>query len=70
VQVKIHDDESSSSGEISKDFVMHVGGSVWAMEWCPRVHGNPDAQAKCEVIRSYFFVSLLRRNGNLRFSLL
>ncbi|KAL9857010.1 putative transcription factor WD40-like family [Arabidopsis thaliana] len=49
-KVKIHDDESSSSGEISKDFVMHVGGSVWAMEWCPRVHGNPDAQAKCEFL--------------------
>ncbi|KAG7597602.1 WD40-repeat-containing domain superfamily [Arabidopsis suecica] len=50
-KVKIHDDESSSSsGEISKDFVMHVGGSVWALEWCPRVHGNPDAQAKCEFL--------------------
>ncbi|CAH8385525.1 unnamed protein product [Eruca vesicaria subsp. sativa] len=50
-KVKIDDGESSSSfGELSKDFVMHVGGSVWALEWCPRVHGNPDAQAKCEFL--------------------
>ncbi|KAL1207797.1 hypothetical protein V5N11_013971 [Cardamine amara subsp. amara] len=49
-KVKINDDESSSSGEVSKDFLMHVGGSVWALEWCPRVHGNPDAQAKCEFL--------------------
>ncbi|KAF8104189.1 hypothetical protein N665_0176s0005 [Sinapis alba] len=49
-KVKIDDDESSSFGELSKDFVMHVGGSVWALEWCPRVHGNPDAQAKCEFL--------------------
>ncbi|XP_010459619.1 PREDICTED: uncharacterized protein LOC104740646 isoform X1 [Camelina sativa] len=50
-KVKIHDDESSSSsGEISKDFVMHVGGSVWALEWCPRIHGIPEAQAKCEFL--------------------
>ncbi|CAN8312580.1 unnamed protein product [Cochlearia groenlandica] len=34
----------------SKDFVMHVGGSVWALEWCPRVHENPDSQAKCEFL--------------------
>ncbi|KAG2319698.1 hypothetical protein Bca52824_012911 [Brassica carinata] len=50
-KVKIHDDESSSSfGEPSKDFIMHVGGSVWALEWCPRVHENPDAQTKCEFL--------------------
>lgn len=48
--VKIDDNESSSLGEPSKDFVMHVGGSVWALEWCPRVHGNPDARAKCEFL--------------------
>ncbi|KAF2588680.1 hypothetical protein F2Q70_00040235 [Brassica cretica] len=29
---------------------MHVGGSVWALEWCPRVHENPDARAKCEFL--------------------
>ncbi|KAJ0247786.1 Transducin/WD40 repeat-like superfamily protein [Hirschfeldia incana] len=50
-KVKIDDDESSSSfGQPSKDFIMHVGGSVWALEWCPRVHGNPDARAKCEFL--------------------
>ncbi|KAL0704602.1 hypothetical protein Bca4012_071027 [Brassica carinata] len=49
-KVKIDDDESSSFGELSKDFVMHVGGSVWALEWCPRVHVNPEALAKCEFL--------------------
>ncbi|XP_013599658.1 PREDICTED: uncharacterized protein LOC106307291 isoform X1 [Brassica oleracea var. oleracea] len=49
-KVKIDDDESSSLGEPSKDFIMHVGGSVWALEWCPRVHENPDARAKCEFL--------------------
>ncbi|XP_057777850.1 uncharacterized protein LOC130996573 isoform X2 [Salvia miltiorrhiza] len=23
-------------------FVMHVGGSVWALDWCPRVDRNPE----------------------------
>ena len=44
---------------------MHVGGSVWALEWCPRVHANPDALAKCEVIITYF---LLYINKKYRFS--
>lgn len=34
----------------SKDFVMHVGGSVWALDWCPRVHNKPDCHTKCEVL--------------------
>lgn len=46
---------------------MHVGGSVWALEWCPRVHGNPDAQAKCEVIRSYFLFQYSVEMGILGF---
>ncbi|CAH8357341.1 unnamed protein product [Eruca vesicaria subsp. sativa] len=41
---------SSARAPKVKDFVMHVGGSVWGLEWCPRVHGNPDAQAKCEFL--------------------
>ena len=49
---------------------MHVGGSVWALEWCPRVHVNPEALAKCEVIISYFLLLILYINKNHRFSLL
>ncbi|TXG58302.1 hypothetical protein EZV62_016131 [Acer yangbiense] len=36
--------------ESSKDFVMYVGGSVWALDWCPRVHEKPDHHTKCEFI--------------------
>ncbi|KAK6944015.1 hypothetical protein RJ641_025117 [Dillenia turbinata] len=32
----------------SKDFVMYVGGSVWGLDWCPRVHQRSDCQMKCE----------------------
>lgn len=32
-----------------KDFVMHVGGSVWALDWCPRVDRNLDNCIKSEV---------------------
>lgn len=34
----------------SKDFVMYVGGSVWALDWCPQVHENPNSLVKCEVL--------------------
>lgn len=37
----------------SKDFVIYAGGSVWALDWCPRVHEKPDCQVKCEVIVVY-----------------
>ncbi|XP_010558993.1 PREDICTED: LOW QUALITY PROTEIN: uncharacterized protein LOC104827512 [Tarenaya hassleriana] len=40
----------SPSCESSKDFVMYVGGSLWALDWCPRAHRNPDARAKCEFL--------------------
>ncbi|ESW17322.1 hypothetical protein PHAVU_007G229800 [Phaseolus vulgaris] len=33
-----------------KDFVMNVGGSVWALDWCPQVHEKPDSSIKCEFI--------------------
>ncbi|KAI4300445.1 hypothetical protein L6164_033823 [Bauhinia variegata] len=33
-----------------RDFVMHVGGPVWALDWCPRIHGKPDCSVKCEFI--------------------
>ncbi|KAL5067735.1 hypothetical protein RYX36_018622 [Vicia faba] len=33
-----------------RDFVMNVGGSVWALDWCPRVHEESDCSIKCEFI--------------------
>lgn len=40
----------TSSEEFCKDFTLHVGGSVWGLDWCPRVHDNPDNYVKCEFI--------------------
>ncbi|GAU42321.1 hypothetical protein TSUD_25480 [Trifolium subterraneum] len=34
----------------SRDFVMNVGGSVWALDWCPRMHEEPDCSITCEFI--------------------
>ncbi|XP_050380080.1 uncharacterized protein LOC126797498 isoform X2 [Argentina anserina] len=42
--------DETSSPELSQDFVMYVGGSVWALDWCPRVHETHDHHAKCEYI--------------------
>ncbi|XP_027173234.1 uncharacterized protein LOC113772936 [Coffea eugenioides] len=39
-----------TSSELSKDFVMYVGGSVWALDWCPRVHSYSDSSIKSEFI--------------------
>ncbi|KAB2631564.1 hypothetical protein D8674_009083 [Pyrus ussuriensis x Pyrus communis] len=36
------------SPELSQDFVMYVGGPVWALDWCPRVHQSSDNHPKCE----------------------
>ncbi|XP_017415343.1 uncharacterized protein LOC108326375 isoform X1 [Vigna angularis] len=33
-----------------RDFVMNVGGSVWALDWCPQMHEKPDSSIKCEFI--------------------
>ncbi|KAG6427511.1 hypothetical protein SASPL_111757 [Salvia splendens] len=32
------------------DFVMNVGGAVWALDWCPRVDRNPEYCIKSEFI--------------------
>ncbi|KAL0338607.1 UNVERIFIED_CONTAM: hypothetical protein Sangu_1382800 [Sesamum angustifolium] len=32
-----------------KDFIMHVGGAVWALDWCPRVH-NTENNIKSEFV--------------------
>ncbi|KAK2978877.1 hypothetical protein RJ640_030926 [Escallonia rubra] len=34
----------------SKDFVMYVGGSVWALDWCPRAHEISECDIKTEYI--------------------
>ncbi|KAI8553561.1 hypothetical protein RHMOL_Rhmol05G0025300 [Rhododendron molle] len=39
--------------EPSNDFVMNVGGLVWALDWCPRVHQrceSSDCHVNCEFI--------------------
>ncbi|KAJ7976092.1 General transcription factor 3C polypeptide 2 [Quillaja saponaria] len=36
--------------ESSKDFVMYAGGSVWALDWCPRIHETLDCSVKSEFI--------------------
>ncbi|CAA6673104.1 unnamed protein product [Spirodela intermedia] len=33
-----------------KDFVLHAGGSVWALDWCPRVHQVPHCPVRCEYL--------------------
>lgn len=30
--------------------MMNVGGSVWALDWCPRMHKEADCSIKCEVL--------------------
>ncbi|XP_022934486.1 uncharacterized protein LOC111441649 isoform X2 [Cucurbita moschata] len=33
-----------------RNFIMHVGGPVWAIDWCPLVHERTDSLIKCEFI--------------------
>ncbi|XP_058087416.1 uncharacterized protein LOC131234503 isoform X2 [Magnolia sinica] len=33
-----------------KDFVLHVGGHIWALDWCPRLLQRPDCHIKCEYL--------------------
>ncbi|XP_058003414.1 uncharacterized protein LOC110639382 isoform X2 [Hevea brasiliensis] len=40
----------TSLPESSKDFVLNAGGSVWALDWCPRVHERPACHIKCEFV--------------------
>ncbi|KAF3950023.1 hypothetical protein CMV_024170, partial [Castanea mollissima] len=39
---------SSSLTSLSKDFVLYVGGHVWTLDWCPRIHEMPDYHIKRE----------------------
>lgn len=29
---------------------MYVGGPVWGLDWCPRLHESSDSRGTCEVI--------------------
>ncbi|XP_020580386.1 uncharacterized protein LOC110024643 isoform X2 [Phalaenopsis equestris] len=41
---------STGSTFENDDFVLHVGGSVWAMDWCPRLYENIGCDVKCEYL--------------------
>ncbi|XP_030531704.1 uncharacterized protein LOC115741837 isoform X2 [Rhodamnia argentea] len=43
-------DNGPHAGCNSKDFVIYVGGAVWALDWCPRVRHRPEYQTKNEFI--------------------
>nr|GEZ49719.1 hypothetical protein [Tanacetum cinerariifolium] len=43
-------DGNESTSPLSKDFVMFVGGHVWALDWCPRVHQSSDYDCNVEFI--------------------
>ncbi|KAK7392586.1 hypothetical protein VNO78_21029 [Psophocarpus tetragonolobus] len=49
-----HDMQKEQLGEVisqeCRDIVMNVGGSVWALDWCPQIHEKPDCSVKCEFI--------------------
>nr|XP_029117775.1 uncharacterized protein LOC105035387 isoform X3 [Elaeis guineensis] len=32
------------------DFVMHAGGHVWGLDWCPQIHEKPHSNIKCEYL--------------------
>ncbi|KAL3536134.1 hypothetical protein ACH5RR_004595 [Cinchona calisaya] len=44
------ENRDATSSESSKDFVMSVGGPVWALDWCPRVHSYSDSNITTEFI--------------------
>ncbi|KAA8516698.1 hypothetical protein F0562_016796 [Nyssa sinensis] len=50
VPKKERQNENMISPESSKDFVMYVGGPVWALDWCPRVNQRSDCHVKCEFL--------------------
>ncbi|XP_042476421.1 uncharacterized protein LOC122058061 [Macadamia integrifolia] len=39
-----------STSPCDKDFVFYVGGSVWALDWCPRVCQSSDFNISCEYL--------------------
>nr|XP_043610155.1 uncharacterized protein LOC122581903 [Erigeron canadensis] len=43
-------DGNRMSSPLSKDFVMYVGGHVWALDWCPRAHPSSNSDTNVEFI--------------------
>ncbi|KAJ8899567.1 hypothetical protein K2173_018541 [Erythroxylum novogranatense] len=43
-------EDSTSYLKSSKDFLMYVGGSVWALDWCPMVRQSPESRIRCEFL--------------------
>ncbi|KAG6596560.1 General transcription factor 3C polypeptide 2, partial [Cucurbita argyrosperma subsp. sororia] len=41
--------EASTSMDF-RNFVMYVGGPIWALDWCPQDHERTDSLIKCEYI--------------------
>ncbi|XP_042502346.1 uncharacterized protein LOC122079721 [Macadamia integrifolia] len=39
-----------STSPCDKDFVLYVGGPVWALDWCPRVCQSSDCNISCEYL--------------------
>ncbi|KAI3471962.1 hypothetical protein Pfo_028650 [Paulownia fortunei] len=42
--------QNGSEAVKNLDFVMHVGGAVWALDWCPRVDRNSENHVKSEFV--------------------
>lgn len=46
----LKDTMDKTTTESCKDYVMYVGGSVWALDWCPRVNSFSDTNIRTEYI--------------------
>jgi len=44
---------------------MYVGGLVWALDWCPRVHEKPDCDINLEVLLAYMNAFLVYINPDV-----
>lgn len=42
----------------SKDFVMYVGGNVWAVDWCPRADRSSLNHINSEVFQLLLLISV------------
>ncbi|KAL8526313.1 hypothetical protein ACS0TY_015505 [Phlomoides rotata] len=49
-KLKANQDEIGIGAESSKDFVMNVGGAVWALDWCPRIDRDAGSCVKSEFV--------------------
>ncbi|CAN1231621.1 hypothetical protein LINPERPRIM_LOCUS3460 [Linum perenne] len=47
---KKDDGNTTTSTNSRNDFVMYVGGPVWALDWCPQRPERPDTKVKCEYV--------------------